>query len=829
MSAKTRKRKQALSTPPATQLREDKHSLLFWAIAGFVTLFLLIAPFQKGLFNGTQPVFNRPIYESIAWTAAAMFLLAIYLFYRWKLNDTRDAWHLTIWLIPLSFLISLIPALSSTSAALSLHIHIQYACFFIVGVYLARHKFGADLLQGSLMASGFVIVMFGFMNWFGNASPFGWINYSPIAGQSSSVYINAVLVDSNGPRLTSVFQYANSYAVYLIALVLSCLFLLTMSKKWYVALLSAFMLVPGIISLILTLSRGGLVVFPVILLIVLPFLTLSRQIVFFIQFVLAMLAALLISGKINDMGLSLQKDFSNPQAWKAWALLLGVSILCTLISLPIRRYLEPRLTSGLNKFSRKRFSRFTVPVIGLVLGAIGLFLLFGDTGLTHLLPNEVKQRVENINFQQHSVLERIAFYKDGMKAFRDYPVFGAGGGAWAATYEQYQSNPYLSNQAHNFFLQYLIETGLFGFLSLLLLLCLVFYKYIRAFIRSDDESGRPRFIFFIFAISILVHSVIDFNLSYVYLGAIVFLCLGGMLSGAATRELPLAYNHPLRRWSKVYPALIAALSLILFIVSLQIAHSVSLFNQANAEVQQKKPLNSILDKLDRAISISPSPYYIAQKTALLRQAYQQTKEQTYYDQAMQALQKLKKNDPHSRQYLENRYALELEGGHPAQALEVINQALGYYPWDITMYDRAISLHFQLGAQATQAEQGAEKDRHWDAALRLLATVGEKTKELEKLPEQQGQGRAFNVTTNMALAAGQIYYSRGEFAAAANVLKPRINPALEQEQDRAAARWYLAALRKQSKDDPALYQTLIAKDPAEKDKLEQLANAKLDSK
>lgn len=60
-------------------------------------------------------------------------------------------------------------------------------------------------------------------------------------------------------------------------------------------------------------------------------------------------------------------------------------------------------------------------------------------------------RLENINFQQHSVLERITFYKDAMKVVKDYPIIGTGGGGWSSLYEQYQNNPYISRQVHNFF------------------------------------------------------------------------------------------------------------------------------------------------------------------------------------------------------------------------------------------------------------------------------------------------------------------------------------------------------------------------------------------
>lgn len=46
-------------------------------------------------------------------------------------------------------------------------------------------------------------------------------------------YSDAVMTDANGLRLTSVFQYANSYAAFLIALLLCSIYLTVTSKNGY--------------------------------------------------------------------------------------------------------------------------------------------------------------------------------------------------------------------------------------------------------------------------------------------------------------------------------------------------------------------------------------------------------------------------------------------------------------------------------------------------------------------------------------------------------------------------------------------------------------------
>jgi O-antigen ligase len=101
-----------------------------------------------------------------------------------------------------------------------------------------------------------------------------------------------------------------------------------------------------------------------------------------------------------------------------------------------------------------------------------------------------KHVIENINFQQHSVLERGTFYKDAVKLWSDYPIIGAGGGAWASLYEKYQNNPYTSRQAHNFALQYLVEAGALGFLAFIGFVIAVSWFYIRSYIKKLTRKAR---------------------------------------------------------------------------------------------------------------------------------------------------------------------------------------------------------------------------------------------------------------------------------------------------------------------------------------------------
>lgn len=85
----------------------------------------------------------------------------------------------------------------------------------------------------------------------------------------------------------------------------------------------------------------------------------------------------------------------------------------------------------LQRASTQKYATFILPVAAILIGVLGAILILSDTGFKNILPDNVKTRIENINFQQHSVLERGTFYKDAVKLWTDYPIIGAGGGAWA--------------------------------------------------------------------------------------------------------------------------------------------------------------------------------------------------------------------------------------------------------------------------------------------------------------------------------------------------------------------------------------------------------------
>ncbi|OPA76085.1 hypothetical protein BVG16_17870 [Paenibacillus selenitireducens] len=796
-------------------------SVLYWLLMGITVLFLLWAPLWAALFNGQEFTFERPIYQAMRWVAVIMLLLGIYLFKNWKFHDTKDGFALLILALPLSYLISLIPAASHYQALNMVYIYLMFAAIFIVGLYFTREKHGNDIIRITLVTSTYITVFFGLFHWFGNgkfiAKLLGWlIPINPATG----IYVQAIWNDSNGLRLASFFQYPNTYASFLIAILFAGTFLVVRSRKWYVTALHTFMLVPIILSFFLTLSRAAYVILPIVFLIVVLCLKPYRQIMYTIHIALAFIASMAILNKVTAIGISVNGQFVGSESLKGWMLTLGVSLALAIIATAVQHFLGPWLERKLSGFGQRKGSSWYLPSAAVILGVIMVFVFIG-TSAKNLLPENVKIRLENINFQQHSVLERATFYKDAIKLVADYPVFGAGGGAWYSMYEKYQHNPYLSRQAHSFFFQNLVEVGIFGLLVFIALLVLFFYSYLRDYIRSDEKDRDSHFYYFIIAIALLIHSAIDFDVSYVYIGILLFLCLGAMLSNTKTKELTkLKHNQAIKFG---FPAVVALLSIFMFIFAQTSLSANASFKKSRdmVQTQSSNNFNEIVAPINKALSLRTNhPEYAQLKIQLLQSVYSQNQDQQFYDEAQSLLDKTRAKEPYNfilMSFQMKQYELS---NNKVEELKFIEEQLQNYPWNMSLYDTAIQLNAEFG----NAQGGdLSSNQYYNAAIAAYDKIIAQKQVIASLPKEQLQGRAFDITPKISLNMGQIYFKKGDFAKAAETLKPSITEDYNDVINRDLARWYLAALQKQGTTDQAVYDALIAIDPGEKQVIETLTN------
>ncbi|WP_270619452.1 O-antigen ligase family protein [Paenibacillus macerans] len=801
-----------------SRIREKLPAALWVLIIGLIA-FLVWAPFQAGVFNGLVLNFEQPIYWSVLVGSVLLLAWAAASFKSIKLEDQRDWTALLVLLIPITYIIALISAASQYFASNMVLIQSLYAFMFIMGLYLLQNHKANRMIETTLITVAYVIVMFGLFNWLGQgrtvSAIVSWFSGIVVHGQ----YTQAVWVDANGPRLASVFQYPNTYAAFLMAFFFIAVFGITRSKKWYGQAIHAFMLVPMVLSILLTLSRGGLVFLPVVFVVLLLFLKPAKQILWIVYCVLAGVATLVIAKPVTNLGQQFHLGQINDPA-KGWFYVLGASLALAVIAWLIQRYAAPRLESGLSKWAEKKLSTLWLPVVSVVVVGILAWLFLG-TNLKHILPGNIGDRLENLNLQQHSFLERMTFYKDAVKVLKDYPIIGAGGGAWASIFEKYQNNPYSSRQAHSFVMQYLVETGLLGFIIFVAFLIFIFYKYIRGYIKAGEQERDSYFAYFILVFSILIHSLMDFNMSFVFISMLVFLGLGGMAAVMDNRPVAKLKLKP-GTMRGLYSTVMVLASIVLIFVSIRyigasqdVVKAKNLFTTSNDFQEIKTPLDKALSKR------GDHPDAVLYMSSLLQAVYSQTKDESFYNEELNLLTNTLKKEPFDKNMYKQLMTLYQSNSENDKAYAVLRDNADRYAYDMNWYEQLIVQSYELGYQALGQQDTAKKDDYFKTGLAAYQHVVAGVEHLKTLPKGQLQGNPFEITQPMVLNAGKMQYMLNDPAKAAEIFKVGIKDDLNDGTNREIARWYLAALQKNGTTDQAVYDRLLQMDPNEKGEIDKI--------
>ncbi len=170
---------------------------------------------------------------------------------------------------------------------------------------------------------------------------------------------------------------------------------------------------------------------------------------------------------------------------------------------------------------------------GMLLLVIGFLVWLGGNDLT--------QRLVSIHSEAHSEITggmRVDIDRDGLRMFLKRPILGWGLGTFPTVYPQFRSfyTTFFVNQAHNDYLQLLVETGLVGFLIAAWFLVTVF-RQATAKLRNWTEttSGALTAAAVLGCVGILVHSALDFNLQ-IPANAALFYALCAIAAAAPLQE-----------------------------------------------------------------------------------------------------------------------------------------------------------------------------------------------------------------------------------------------------------------------------------------------------
>jgi len=150
--------------------------------------------------------------------------------------------------------------------------------------------------------------------------------------------------------------------------------------------------------------------------------------------------------------------------------------------------------------------------------ALATFLAIGIGLMVWLGGSELTQRLASIHSETRNELSggvRIQIDRDVLKMFAQKPLSGWGLGAFPEVYPQFRSfhTNFFINEAHNDYLQLLVEMGGLGFLAMLWFVWTLYHSGARKLHNwTEDVNGAVALAAMLGVTGILVHSFFDFNL-----------------------------------------------------------------------------------------------------------------------------------------------------------------------------------------------------------------------------------------------------------------------------------------------------------------------------
>ena len=171
--------------------------------------------------------------------------------------------------------------------------------------------------------------------------------------------------------------------------------------------------------------------------------------------------------------------------------------------------IELAVLVGLTKIQRKTV-KVRVALSASLVAALGIAAWIGG--------GEITSRLESIGTETRQELSggmRLNIDRDGLKMFSHRPVFGFGLGTFATAYPGFRSfsTTFFVNEAHNDYIQLLVETGIVGF-GLMLWFLASFYRAAARKARGWETTvnGALALAAIVGCTGLLIHSFLDFNL-----------------------------------------------------------------------------------------------------------------------------------------------------------------------------------------------------------------------------------------------------------------------------------------------------------------------------
>lgn len=759
-----------------------------WIALLVIGIGLIMAPYFRGLYFDSDMMVAEQV---------LCFLLLMTGMWKWAIHiratGNKARWqqaqppslytprHLFIFAVLFPYVIGLWTAVAPYDNWLQLFRYVAYGLtFFIVAEVLSRKHGAVEFLQVCMQIS------------------IGWTALFAVATALGQVTIEDAVLSG---RLSSVFQYPNTFGIILAVGIVGGL-LLTLRRQWWLQAVGGLFLIPMGYVFLLTLSRGAWLFFPVVYLLGLLLLPMRLQWAYLIHSVLPAVG-------VGILLLLIGTNLGEVSAGAVWTGLLVTMAAGAAGYLALVRYVTYRwLSLPAVAFTGRRWAlQLVIPAVLMLLVAGALYAVLNSPSVQGMLPDALQTRVAQIDLETHSVLERGYFNQDALEIYRDYPVFGAGGGGWRALFQKYQDYPYWSTQSHNFFSQLMVETGTFGVLLFAGIFLYYVWRGFRWYIDEERTEQRvARAFFLVVLFGLLGHSAIDFNMSFGYVGFLIFLSLAGWQSAIPTQKnMGRSAASLTRRFRGIFPSwpvpmrfTTSATFLLLLLMAGIMFFPIHNYSQAEAkykevgEMLEAGDVSDGIKTLEQIIQRSPynPSYHLTYGSVLISVGRQQQDEQALQQGIEHIKRAAELASTHPQQLAQAAHNL-MRAGEAEDAFHLIQQALKLGTWDIQLYPLFMEMSYEVGEQRLADGKEAEAAEAWKTGIQVFEQVSPMRASLDNLPNTLNKGRSFGETDELRLWAGKLHYRLGEFQAAIDRLTP-LQESENEDIQRPAIVWGMAA-------------------------------------
>jgi tetratricopeptide (TPR) repeat protein len=620
-----------------------------WLVFLILSGIFLISPYFKGLY------YNNSLYG----ISITLFFLFIILAFRLAIKKEFISIQrvIPIMVMPVCYLLPSFSAENSKGAFDSIILWTAYSSFFVLLYWSACHKRIKSFLPFIFQLTGSWIAIFTLL-----------VFYHVIDFRSAMV----------AGRFASVFQYPNTFGMFMAVFILYSLVMLTRGEISLLPLLSfSFPLIPFIVCFIESFSRGMFLIFPICWFLGFFLFNLTKQIEYTLYTVIFYSLSLIVYISIKH-----GEEILSP--------LPGLSSLlfCTLSSILLvyllKKFIFKKKINFLNKLQNRKWHRFSIPLI-----LIFLLILIGidlkNSGLLYQqLPEQLQTRINTTNLKASTAKERLIFSEDALLISKKSPIIGLGGETWASIYKSYQQFPYISNKVHNGYLEMLVDTGLIGFVSFISIFLYFYWQIFKKYKQNEENTLQIAVI--ISSSAIIIHSYVDFNFSYSF----VWLTLFWLLVMGFASEPPKKTSE-VKQFKHISKIAIPLFSLVIAISS----YLCFRFILAEQQFNEFKKANSLFSKeetIKNAIAYDTNnSTYRLNYIELTLNKYRLTKTESVKETLLTAISELAGIEPNNSSIILKAGAYSESMGEDELAIKYFNSGLALDKFNKQLYENSIRL------------------------------------------------------------------------------------------------------------------------------------------